>query len=205
MESKTERTAILYVHGKGGSAKEAEHYKTLFPEWDVYGLDYKKNTPWETKGEIQSKVTSLNREYDNIILVANSIGAFFSMNAKIEDAIKRAYLISPIVNMEKLIMDMMEWANVTEAELKEKMNITTEFGETLSWEYLFYVRSNPIHWDVPTYILYGEKDNLTSIETVTQFAEAHHANITVMPTGEHWFHTKEQMEFLDNWMKNKVH
>ena len=23
-----------------------------------------------------------------------------------------------------------------------------------------------------------------------------------MPGGEHWFHTKEQMQFLDNWIKN---
>ena len=29
------------------------------------------------------------------------------------------------------------------------------------------------------------------------------AELTVMPGGEHWFHTKEQMQFLDNWIKNR--
>ncbi len=197
----SKNTALLYVHGKGGSAKEAEHYKGLFPECDVFGLDYKTDTPWETKDEIQSKIDSLTRKYDNIILVANSIGAFFSMNAKIEKAIKRAYFISPIVNMEKLISDMMLWANVAEAELQEKLNIETNFGETLSWEYLSYVRSNPVHWDVPTDILYGDADNLTSIDTITNFVKCHKANLTVMEGGEHWFHTKEQISFLDNWIK----
>lgn len=198
----SEKTAVLYVHGKGGSAVEAEHYKSLFPECDVYGLDYKTFTPWETKEEIQSEINSLSRNYGSVILIANSIGAFFSMNAKVETAIKKAYFISPIVNMEKLITDMMMWANVSEQELQEKQIIETDFGETLSWEYLSYVRNNPIHWDVPTDILYGSMDNLTSIETVTAFAENHNTKLTIMEDGEHWFHTKEQMNFLDKWIKD---
>ena len=32
---------IVYVHGKGGSAEEAEHYKTLFPSHEVIGFDYR--------------------------------------------------------------------------------------------------------------------------------------------------------------------
>jgi len=33
------------------------------------------------------------------------------------------------------------------------------------------------------------------------FAEKHHAGLTVMENGEHWFHTDEQMQFLDNWIR----
>lgn len=29
---------VIYIHGKGGNAKEAEHYKLLFPKNDVIGL-----------------------------------------------------------------------------------------------------------------------------------------------------------------------
>lgn len=198
----TKKKAVLYVHGKGGSAKEAEHYKSLFSDCEVYGLDYKNSTPWETKEEIQSEVDLLHRKYDQIILIANSIGAFFTMHADVGHKITKAYFISPIVNMEKLISDMMMWANVSEQELQEKQTIETEFGETLSWEYLSYVKNNPIQWDVPTDILYGSKDNLTSTETVTEFAREHNATLTVMENGEHWFHTKEQMEFLDNWLRS---
>ena len=32
---------VIYVHGKGGEAEEAEHYKPLFPKSDVIGFDYK--------------------------------------------------------------------------------------------------------------------------------------------------------------------
>ena len=42
---------VLYVHGKGGSAAEAEFYECIFPECDVVGFDYKAETPWESIGE----------------------------------------------------------------------------------------------------------------------------------------------------------
>ena len=32
---------VIYVHGKGGNADEANHYKPLFPDFDVIGFDYK--------------------------------------------------------------------------------------------------------------------------------------------------------------------
>ena len=94
---------------------------------------------------------------------------------------------------------------MTEPELAEKGEIATPFGETLSWRYLCYVREHPISWRVPTRILYGEKDNLTSMETISAFAARHGAELTVMPGGEHWFHTAEQMAFLDGWIKEAAH
>ena len=120
-----------------------------------------------------------------------------------EKDISRAFFISSIVDMEKLISDMMGWAGITESELQKKGIIHTEFGEDLSWEYLSYVREHPVDWNVPTDILYGSADNLTSVDTIMDFAQAQHVSITVMENGEHWFHTEEQMQFLDNWIREK--
>ena len=33
------------------------------------------------------------------------------------------------------------------------------------------------------------------------FAKRHRAALTVMEGGEHWFHTPEQMAFLDRWIE----
>lgn len=192
---------ILYLHGKGGTAEESKHYKPLFLGDEVIGLDYRKSSPWETGKEIRAAVDELAKKHEDIWLIANSIGAFFSMNAEIDGLIQKAYFISPIVDMEKLIVDMMKWANVTEAELEARGVIHTEFGEDLSWDYLSYVRSHSIKWNVPTQILYGGNDQLTTLETMKEFAEKHHAGLTVMENGEHWFHTEEQMAFLDDWIR----
>lgn len=195
------KKAVLYIHGKGGSAAESEHYKPLFPQYDVIGLDYQSFTPWDTGKEIHGFVKAIKAEYESIILIANSIGAFFSMYSGIDAMIAKAYFISPIVDMERLITDMMAWANVTEDELKEKGIIKTSFGEELSWEYLCRVREHNVSWTAPTAILYGSNDNLTSYETISAFALGHNASLTVMQNGEHWFHTDEQMRFLDDWIE----
>ena len=98
---------ILYIHGKGGSAAESEHFKPLFPDCEVIGMDYQTFSPWDTGKEIRIAVEELKRKYENVILIASSIGAFFSMNEDIDDMIQKASFISPIVDMEKLITDMM--------------------------------------------------------------------------------------------------
>ena len=116
---------ILYIHGKGGSAAECEHYKSLCPDDVVFGLDYRTFTPWETGAEIRAALEELKAKYESIVLIANSIGAFFSMSAGIDSMIHKAYFISPIVDLEKLIGDMMLWANVTEEELRDKGVIHT--------------------------------------------------------------------------------
>ena len=100
--------------------------------------------------------------------------------------------------------DMMVWANVTEDELRARKEIPTEFGETLSYDWLCDVRRHPLQWTVPTRILYGERDNLTSLETMAAFAARTGASLTVMPGGEHWFHTPEQMDFLDRSILGSV-
>ena len=169
--------AVIYIHGKSGSATESEHYKPLFPDCQVTGLDYQTFSPWDTGKEIYDAVIELKSQCENIILIANSIGAFFSMNAGIDDLIQKAYFISPVVDMEKLN------------------------GYELTGEWLRYVKSHTVKWSVPTCILYGSKDDLVSLDTINNFAETHNVPLTVMEEGEHWFHTEKQMVFLDNWIK----
>lgn len=192
--------AVIYIHGKGGTAKEAEHYKPIFKGLDVIGFDYKAQNPWEAAEEFQSFFDSVSKKYLSVSVIANSIGAFFTMSALSDRRIERAMFISPIVNMEKLICDMLLWANVSEKELCEKKEIKTAFGETLSWKYLCYVREHPVRWTAPTEILYGANDRLTAYDTVLNFSKETGAALTVMENGEHWFHTDGQMRFLDNWI-----
>ena len=194
------KNIVIYVHGKGGAAEEAGHYKPLFPQSEVIGFDYHAQTPWEAKAEFPQFFEKQRKQCDRLTLAANSIGAFFSMSSLDESLVDRAYFISPVVDMEKLIGGMMTWAGVTEQALAEKLEIPTSFGETLSWNYLCYVREHPISWPVPTRILYGQHDSLTAPETIAAFAKQTGAELTVMPGGEHWFHTEKQMQFLDRWI-----
>jgi Uncharacterised protein family (UPF0227). len=198
------KKAIIYVHGKNGSYLEAEQYKKNCLGYDIIGVDYNEYLPWIVEKQIKSVYQKLHQEYEHIILIANSIGAYFAMYALQGHKLEKALFISPILDMEQLIIDMMQWANVTESELCKQGEIVTEFGETLSWEYLDFVRQNPINWDIPTEILYAKKDNLTSSMTVDDFVTNHRANLTVMKDGEHWFHTEMQIAYLNEWMQKSL-
>ena len=191
---------IIYIHGQYGSADEAEHYRPLFPGSEVIGFDYRAQTPWEAEREFaeyfdglgctnggisdgcqkNSGISSgvpMDGRARSIGLIANSIGAFYAMCALAGRDIAAAYFISPIVDLERIE------------------------GVTLDEEHLRYVRQHPIDWHVPTHILYGENDNLTSLATISEFACRNGATLEVMPGGEHWFHTPEQIAFLDSWIR----
>lgn len=176
--------ALVYIHGKGGTADSANEFKSLFPEYDIYGFDYKSEYPWEAEIEFKEYFTDLAKKYSIITVIATSLGAYFLMISGVQAYIHRAYFVSPIVNMERLIQ------------------LSTY--ETLSWEYYTWVKQHPIVWSVPTFILYGENDNFQTIDTINRFAESVGAKVTVMLNGEHWFHTPEQNEFRRNWLKKLI-
>ena len=65
---------VVYVHGKDGSAQEAEHYKALFPNCEVIGFDYHAQSPWEATEEFSGFFTAVRKRCGKLTLVANSIG-----------------------------------------------------------------------------------------------------------------------------------
>lgn len=69
---------LIYIHGKGGNAFEANHYKSLFNDYDVIGFDYKSNYPWEVKKEFSLYLKEQSNKYKHIEVLANSLGAFFN-------------------------------------------------------------------------------------------------------------------------------
>ena len=189
------KRAILYIHGKGGSAAEADRFRAVCPGFDMLGVDYQGELPWEAAPQIVAAYDAARR---------NSIGAYFAMLALGDQAPDRALFVSPVLDMERLILDMMGWAGVSEQALREQGEIPTDFGEKLSWAYLCYVREHPIAWRVPTEILYAGGDHLVSRQSVERFAAAHGAGLTVLEGGEHWFHTEAQLAFLDGWLRRML-
>ena len=205
--------AFLFVHGKGGNKEEAALLAEMVCEkgWDVVGIDLpgfgertaeaERFVPWEAGPELREVYAELKTRYSAVALFANSIGAYFSLLALGDKALERALFVSPVTNMERLILRMMEWAAVTPEQLEKEREIPTAFGETLSWKYLCYVREHPVaHWAVPTRILYAGRDALVERETIEDFVRQSGAELTVMEEGEHWFHTEEQLAVLRQWI-----
>ena len=215
-----ERSEKVYlcVHGKMGYQEEALRFAEIAcpAGFQVVGIDLPEHgsrkdsketpLPWVVGPELRRVFLCLKEDWRETRIRANSIGAWFSMLAvQVEQVhVNKALLVSPIVDMEDLVTSMMKCAGVDEDELKRRGEIPTAFGETLSWEYLCWVRSHPLVWNVPTEILYAANDSMTPRSVINSFVAGSHASLTVMEEGEHWFHTEEQLHFLGNWEKDKL-
>ena len=210
------RNVYLYLRGKNGCKEEAERFAATACEagWQVLAIDLpehgaRKNSPerllpWVAVPEIEAVYARMKPVWAHIRLYGVSIGAWLAMQALQGDAPEQTLLVSPVVDMEALITNMMQYAHVTEEQLHRAGEIPTDLGETLSWPYLCWVREHPLHWHGRTQVLYGDRDALTSRTMIERFRQESGAHLTIMEGGEHWFHTPVQMAVLQTWEETNV-
>lgn len=198
------KKAMIYIHGRYETEQAAQKYKDNCQGYELYGFKYSdsENAPWLVDEHLKELYDSLRGEYEAVGVIGNSIGAYFAMYSLSGRDVEKALFISPLFDVEGNILSIMRYYGLTEAELKARGEVKTKYGRLLSWPYLEFVRKTKLSWKVPTYILYGENDRLNSRESIERFAAEHSAELSVMPGGEHWFHTEEQLAFLNSWMKS---
>lgn len=140
-----------------------------------------------------------------INLFACSMGAYFSLLAYPDKVLKKALFLSPVVDMERIIRNMMTWFQITPERLEKEGTIDTPVGQKLYWDYFCYVIDHPVeNWDINTCILYGAKDNLVEFDTIRNFTEKFHCRLEVMETGEHYFHSDEELITFTRWLKHHI-
>ncbi len=139
---------------------------------------------------------------ENISLFSCSMGAYFSLLAYRREALKQCLFLSPVVNMECIIENMMKWFAITEDRLKIEKEILTPIGQILYWDYYCYVKEHPIvDWGIPTSILYGSGDELCEFNIISSFSDRFNCSLKILKNGEHYFHTEEQLNFFRQWLK----
>lgn len=217
MGEKTDKIYI-YVHGKMSSKEEAGSFaaKAAKRGYQVLSFDLpehgdRKNdgsyrfNAWNAVSDLDIIGGYVSERWRKIGLFACSIGAYFGLLAYKTMPLCKCLFLSPILDMVKLIDNMKLRFNVSDDELREKKEIPTPQGETLSWDYYLYAKENPIvKWDAPTSILYGSADNLTERNTVDDFSKRFNCDLTVFEGGEHYFHTEEQLHFYNQWLDKNI-
>ena len=136
---------------------------------------------------------------EDISLFGCSLGAYFSMMAYKNEPIRQALFLPPVVDMQRIIENMMLWFDVSKERLKTGKEVVTPI-KTLYWDYDQYVVGHPVERDKPTAILYGQKDTLCEYEYIKNFADCAHVDLTGMDDGERFFHTSGQMLFFQEWL-----
>ena len=102
--------------------------------------------------------------------------------------------------MEELIIQMMAQAGITEGELKrEKRSIHPVGKNIVGVPVLCQKESSCLEYSYRS-VVWGERP-YDVLRNDIRICEVDRRGLTVMKGGEHWFHTKEQMAFLDAWIK----
>jgi pimeloyl-ACP methyl ester carboxylesterase len=191
-------------------AEEAVYkgYRVLSFDLPEHGDRADENYPcmvWNCVSDLSSVMSYARTLSDNISLFACSMGAYFSLLAYKDQPLEQALFLSPVLSMERIILNMMTWAGISEERLKTEKEIKTPAGETLYWDYYSYVKSNPVErWDVPTSILYGSDDNICQYDVISEFVKRFNCSLQVLEHGEHYFHTNEQLRYFREWVKGKI-
>ena len=154
--------------------------------------------PWAAAPELTRVMAYARAHWRATNVRATSIGAYFARLAFA--APEKALFVSPIVDMERLICDRICAAGITEQILRERGMYPAREGDMLSWDYLCWVRAHPAKdWHCPQYILYGENDSMTDLATIRTYMAKSGAELSIVPQGEHWFHTPEQLAVMADW------
>lgn len=201
MNQRKHKKVAVYIHGLKGSSKEVDDFAYLKDEYDVVGLDYKDGNPWELGDILRKEFEKLTKNYKEIIVIANSIGAFYAYEYLSDFNIKHAFFISPIASMHQIVFNLMMDNGILDNELKEKKFITLKNGQILSYDFYEHVAHDKDNWKIPTDILYGSHDELVYIESIAEFLADHpQAKLTIRQGSEHYFHSAEEKEFIKNWI-----
>jgi Lysophospholipase len=162
-------------------------------------------TPWNCVADLQAALNHARKISDNVGVFACSMGAYFSLLAYADEPLAQCLFLSPVVDMERLITNMMQWFGVTESRLEAEREIPTPIGKTLSWEYYQYVKTHPVTaWNHKTSVLYGGKDTVCERDAVSGFCARFGCDLTEMEDGEHYFHTEGQLAFYRDWLRENL-
>lgn len=172
---------FLYVHGVHGRKEEALAFaEVAVPKgYQVLGIDLPvERKPWEVLPLLDEVRDYLYRNWESVSIRANSIGAWYSLLAFQGKKVDQALFVSPVLDMKKFIEDMSSRED----------------------DYYEWVINHPIAcWNAPTYILCPELDMVVRETVGGDFIHRHGCRLSLMPGGEHWFHTPDQLAFMKAW------
>ena len=208
----------IYVHGLYGKKEDAEEFSKIAEKkgfqvlsFDLPGHGERRKNPEQTPempsfskatADFEAIYEDARSEWKNISLYAVSLGAYLSLAVFQGFELKKALLVSPVVNMKNLIERMMKNSNITPEILKARKNIPEL---NLSWDYYKFTLENEItDWNCETEILYPERDNLTPRNEVGEFAKKFNCGLTILPNGEHYIHSEEDLKILRAWEEEKL-
>ena len=196
--------AYIYVHGQYGSSEEAYFYKDYLEEEEVIGFSYLDDeSPYLIKERLRSLFDELKKSYDEVNVIANSIGCYYAYVSLFDKEVNKTMFISPFVHLEKYIDMVMTKFNISLLKLEEEKHIVLEGYEPL--EYIFYkfVKENKVKYEKKSNVIYGLEDSLVSYDNIDSFVKENDVILTTVEKGKHFFKDDFEIKALKEWLRKE--
>ena len=232
--SQEKNTAVILIHGFLGTPRYFDNMIPCIPKnYSIYNilldghggsfLDFAHTSKEKWINQIENLIKKLENEYENIILVAHSMGTLLSLEVykNHKEKIKKLVLfacplkifLKPIsaLNTFKTIFDKSDKSNpVLEASSKTH---GVPFTKNLFKYILWLPRYNDLFSlsksarkiapfvETDCYTFFSKKDEMVSLNSMKYFKENPYTKIYLLKNSWHYYYDKEDFSFLSEKLK----
>ena len=222
-------TAILMVHGILGTPRHFDSLISAFPEeWDIYNIlldghgkgvsEFSKTSMKKWEKQVDETVCRLCEKYENIVILAHSMGTLLAISSALKKPKKIKCLIlldvplkmhlmpKAAINALKIVFDKVSDDDVSAVTTRNACSIATtkKLWEYTGWipRYLeLFELAGKIERKLgklrlPCYIFQSKHDELVSLFSLEPLKKIKNAKISILSTSGHFCYSKADTEFL---------
>lgn len=164
--------------------------------------DDKKFNAMAASPEVLAFTQLARSQSTEVSLLANSIGAYFSLCDTPAGTFKHAWLVSPLIDLEYYIRDVMAEYLVTEEQLAAETVIDTPRA-VLEWSYLRFVQEHPPRLDIPCWIIRGDQDEMVPLNAISRFLKTPGCELVQIEGGRHFLGQLPYLNTVITWFKER--
>ena len=164
--------------------------------------DDKAFTHMDASPEVRAFARLARSQSTEVSLLANSIGAYFSLCDTPAGTFERAWMVSPLLDLEYYIRDIMAEYSVTDEQLEAQTVIDTPRG-VLERSYLRFVEEHPARLNAPSWIIRGDQDEVVPLNALSRFVGAPGVELVQVEGGQHFLGQPPHLDTVVAWFEER--
>lgn len=220
------KTAVLFIHGILGSPNRYSHFIDAAPsDWSVYNIlldghgsdvdAFAKASMIKWHKQVVSTVEALRGQYDNIIIVAHSLGALLAIDAAVANPakIKEMLLLAvplhirvsfgAVITSLKVVTSRTDDGNTFEEAMKNGYSIEPDkrLWKYIKWtprylelfKEMYKIRKIIPRLTVPTVALQSKKDELVATSAAKYLEGNPNVRFEFLPNSMHEYYDPQDL------------
>lgn len=224
-------TVVLFIHGILGTPAHFSDFLNIVPNnFAIYNMlldghgkkpeDFSRTSMKKWKEQVNSTVESLSARYENIIIVAHSMGTLFAVNEgiKYKDSVKALFLLAiplsvnvkptAVKNSLKIIFDKTDEDDEVLQAMKDgcSIDIDKRLWNYLAWTPRYAELLNEISntkeilpiLDIPCIIFQSKGDELVSLKSLSFFKTNPEITCFLLENSGHFYYNTHDKQIMLN-------